>query len=362
MMTIHHAARARGHASVTVFLALLMTGCAASTGGKAGQQSAKPAQQAAQPPACQDDSEQIPLAVRIFFKPLPAAMPGSENDTPEMISLGRKLYFEKGISLNKTQSCADCHALDQSRAGADGMPTSRGANGDQGKRNAPTVLNAGFELAQFWDGRAADLVEQAKGPVLNPAEMAMHSPEDVVDRLTSIRGYDQAFKAAYPNQAEPLTFDNTARAIAAFERTLITPARFDRYLQGETNALTPQEKLGMHRFMETGCTECHSSVTVGGRLFEKVGVYHSFPSQEDPGRYSVTHQDADRMVFKVPTLRNITLTSPYFHDGHESKLPEAVKLMAWMQLDAQLSPADIDEIVLYLHALEAECPIDIEGP
>ena len=361
-MQIRQLVHARGRAGVTVFLALLMTGCAASTGRKASQQPIEPTKQTVQLSPCRHDADEIPLAVQIFFKPLPAAMPGSQNDTPEMISLGRKLYFEPGMSLNKSQSCSDCHHLDQARAGADGVPTSKGAKGTLGSRNAPTVLNAGFQLAQFWDGRAADLVEQAKGPVLNPDEMAMRTPEEVADRLKDLNGYEQAFKAAYPAQANPVTFDNMARAIAAFERTLITPARFDRYLNGDGNALTQEEKRGLHRFMDTGCTECHSSVTVGGRLFEHVGVYHPYPNQEDLGRYGVTHQDEDRLVFKVPMLRNITLTSPYFHDGRVSALSEAVKLMAWMQLDVELSPGDIDEIVVFLRTLEAERPFIIEGP
>ncbi|HVP12583.1 MAG TPA: cytochrome c peroxidase [Phycisphaerae bacterium] len=352
----------RGAAGAAVVLAILMTASAASTGSDGGLQPAASPQPRADSSSGGAAAEEIPLAVQIFFKPLPTEMPGSRDDTPEIIAVGRKLFFEQGISLTKSQSCSECHHLDARRAGGDGEPTSKGAKGLLGKRNAPTVLNAGFQVAQFWDGRAADLVEQAKGPVLNPDEMAMRSPEEVVDRLKSIDGYVPAFKAAYPDQAEPVTFDNMARAIAAFERTLVTPSRFDRYLRGETSALTQQEKQGLNCFTHTGCVECHSSYTVGGRLFEKVGVYHPYTNQEDVGRYGVTHNDEDRLVFKVPMLRNITLTAPYFHDGREAALTEAVRLMAWMQLDTKLSAAEIEEIVSFLHALEAEHPVNIAGP
>jgi cytochrome c peroxidase len=350
---------ARGQAAL--FLAFIMTGCAASNASDAQPRSAQKTEPSVRSAPSTPAAEEIPLAVRIFFKPLPGKMPGSQADTPAMVALGRKLFFEQGISLTKSQSCHDCHQLDQRHAGGDGLPTSKGAKGLLGKRNAPTVLNAGFELAQFWDGRAADLVEQAKGPVLNPAEMAMRTPEEVADRLKGMEGYRLAFKAAFPDQAEPVTFDNAARAIAAFERTLITPARFDRYLKGETSALTYEEKRGLDRFTHTGCVECHSSYTVGGRLFEKAGVFHTYPNQEDLGRYEVTHREEDKLVFKVPMLRNVTLTAPYFNDGHESSLPEAIRLMAWIQLDTELSPSDIEEIVSFLHTLEAEHPGDIAG-
>ena len=349
-------------AGFATLLAVVLAGCAASTQKDAQSPGAKTAERAAQLPADKVATEVIPLEVQIFFRPLPAAMPGSQNDTPEMIALGRKLYFERAISLNNTQSCNDCHRLDQQLAGVDNEPTSKGVKGLPGARNSPTVVNAGFQLAQFWDGRAPDLVEQAKGPVLNPVEMAMPTEADVVNRLKGLEGYDRAFAVAFPGQADPITFDNTARAIAAFERTLIEPARFDRYLKGDPGALTDEEKSGLHMFTHTGCTECHSSYTVGGRLFEKVGVFHPFPNLQDEGRSGVTHQEEDRYVFKAPMLRNVTLTAPYFHDGSVSELSEAVRLMAWIQLDTELSPSEIDEIICFLYTLESEHPIDISSP
>lgn len=302
------------------------------------------------------------LLVRLHFKPLPEKMPGSRNDTPEMVALGRKLYFEKGISLTKSQSCNDCHRLDNRQAGVDNLPTSKGARGDSGKRNSPTVLNAGFHAAQFWDGRAADLVNQAKGPVLNPVEMAMRSEEDVITMLKERKDYRDGFKAAFPLMAEPVTFDNLALAIAAFERTLITPSRFDRYLRGQQNALTADEKRGLKLFVETGCIECHNGVSVGGRMLEKFGIYHPYENQTDRGRYHITRHEKDAFVFKVPGLRNVTLTAPYFHDGQVALLPEAVRRMAWMQLDRILKQSEVNEIVRFLFALEGEQPLVVVPP
>jgi cytochrome c peroxidase len=289
-------------------------------------------------------------------------MPGTSDDTPALVALGRRLYFERGISLAKTQACNDCHLLDHQQAGVDYRPTSKGAKGEFGKRNAPTVLNAGFQIVQFWDGRAADLVEQAKGPVLNPVEMAMRTEKEVVDQLTSTEGYPGDFARAFPGQEQPMTFDNVARAIAAFERTLVTPARFDRYLRGETKALMRVEKAGLQRFVDTGCSDCHNSYPIGGRTLRKFGVYHPYKNEQDLGRYEITKQEEDRFVFKVPMLRNVTQTFPYFHDGQVSTLPEAIRLMAWMQLDTVLGPREIDEIVRFLRTLEAEHPVSIAPP
>ena len=302
--------------------------------------------------------QQIPLAVRIFFKPLPDMMPGGENDTPELITLGRSLFFERGISLAKSQSCNDCHRLDEQRPGVDNLPTSPGAKGISGTRNSPTVLNAGFQSIQFWDGRAADLVEQAKGPLLNPIEMAMRTEQDVVDQLHNTEGYLALFERAFPGRSDPITFDNVARAIAAFQRTLIAPSRFDRYLKGDTAALTTKEKRGLDRLVHAHCIQCHNSVPVGGRYLEKLGVYHPYENQSDAGRFEVTGKEDDRLIFKVPMLRNVTRTAPYFHDGGVADLREAVRLMAWMQLDLELNPTEIDEIVRFLHALEGNPPID----
>jgi len=304
--------------------------------------------------------EGMDLILRMYFKPLPNKMPGSEKDSKELIALGRKLYFERGISLNKSQACNDCHHLDKPLAGVDRNPTSKGAIGVSGKRNSPTVLNAGFQAVQFWDGRSPDLVEQAKGPLLNPIEMGMRTKTEVVERLNSREDIRRGFKLAFPTLAEAVTFDNVAIAIAAFERTLITPSRFDRYLKGDRKALSNVEVQGLHTFVHTGCIQCHNSYTVGGRTMQKLGVYNPYRNRKDLRRYEVTHQADDKYVFKVPMLRNVTMTAPYFHDGKAAKLQEAIRLMAWMQLNKKLDPSEIKKIENFLHTLEAEHTLIVE--
>jgi cytochrome c peroxidase len=295
------------------------------------------------------------LAARIFFGRLPAVMPGSEADTPERIALGQRLYFERGISLNKTKSCHDCHLLTGGRAGADVTATSQGASGTFGKRNTPTVINAGFQFAQFWDGRARDLAEQAKGPILNPIEMELRTPEEVIVRLRNIAGYPEDFRRAFPGDPEPMSYDHLAEAIAAFERTLVAPGRFDRLLAGEPKALSAKEKRGLTKFIQYNCVDCHSSSTFGGRIYRKIGQQHPFIT-EDQGRYERTKKDEDRSVFKVPALRNVTRTAPYFHDGRVANLSEAVRLMAWHQLDRRLTPEDRADLIAFLGTLEGNPP------
>jgi cytochrome c peroxidase len=332
-------------------LVLLVGSCFLLGDCHAGRRSASP-----------QEYEGTDLIVRIFFKALPEEMPGSQNDTPEMVDLGRKLFFERGISLTRSQSCNDCHRLDNQQAGVDHLPTSPGAMGISGQRNSPTVLNAGFQTTLFWDGRAADLETQAKQPMLNPIEMAMRTEEDVVHRLLRSEGYRHAFERAFPQLTEPITFDNVAHSIAAFERALVTPSRFDRYLKGETEALTRAEQRGLERFVGTGCIDCHNSHPVGGRQLQKLGIYHPYENQTDTGRHGITGREEDRFVFKVCMLRNVTRTAPYFHDGKVATLPEAVRLMAWMQLDKVLDPREIAEIVDFLHTLEAEQPVNVSPP
>lgn len=313
-------------------------------------------------PVAQQEYEGLDLMLRLYFKPLPTAMPGSENDTPELVALGRKLYFEPGMSLTKSQSCSTCHKLDAKHAGADAQPTSKGVKGTRGTRNSPTVLNAGFQMMQFWDGRSVDLAEQAKGPLLNPIEMAMRTRGDVEQRLRNNQAYVSAFKKAFPKQSQPVTFDNVAEAIAAFERTLVSPARFDRFLRGEKSALTPAEQNGMQHFIHLGCVECHSSTPLGGRTMQVSGVHHPYPHQKDLGRFDVTRDPADKYVFKAPMLRNVALTPPYFHDGKVKDLKEAIRLMGWMQLDRKLTRTEIEQVEGFLHTLNSETPIIVTAP
>lgn len=287
---------------------------------------------------------------RELFARLPEKMPDSENDTAARIELGRKLYFETALSSNRTQSCNSCHRLDEKLGGVDNLPTSKGAEGQLGARNAPTTLNSGLHVAQFWDGRAADLAAQAKGPVLNPIEMTMSSEEEVLARLEE-SGYREAFQAAFPESATPLSFDNFAEAVAAFERTLLTRDRFDDFLRGKPNALTAAEADGLKRFIETGCADCHGGVLLGGESYEKMGQANEYADKKDLGRFDVTKDEEDRYVFKVPSLRNIALTHPYFHDGQSATLADAVKQMAWLQLGEELDDQAVGSIVSFLGSL-----------
>lgn len=296
-----------------------------------------------------------PAAVRAnalkTLAPLPEKMPGGELDTPALVDLGRKLYFEKGLSKNGSQSCNSCHAVDGGRPGVDNEPTSPGAFGKRGGRNSPTTLNAGFHLAQFWDGRAPSLKEQAKGPILNPVEMAMPAETEVIAHLKAEAEYPRLFAGAFPGEKEPLTYENLAKAIAAFERTLITRDRLDDFLKGQNSALTAAELKGLNTFLTTGCTACHNGPLLGGNSYQKLGLIKPYPDQSDVGREAVTKEADDRLKFKVPSLRNIAATQPYFHDGKTPNLSEAVRTMANLQLGLQLTPEQESDLVTFLRAL-----------
>jgi cytochrome c peroxidase len=268
--------------------------------------------------------------------------------TPEKIALGRMLYYDTRFSKNQDLSCQSCHDL--ATNGADAGPTSVGHRGQRGERNAPTVFNAAFHVAQFWDGRAADVEEQAQGPELNPVEMAMPSADAVVVVLRSIPGYLPLFQAAFPGEADPIGYVNMARAIGAFERRLVTPSRFDAFLEGQDSALTAQEQQGLATFLDVGCTSCHNGATVGGRLFQKLGLVKPYPTA-DPGRAKVTGEATDQGVFKVPSLRNAAKTAPYFHDGSLATLEEVVPIMARHQLGRELEPEQVTAIVAFLGSL-----------
>lgn len=291
------------------------------------------------------------LQAHALFGKLPATMPGSEQDTPAMIALGKKLYFEEAISINKTQSCNSCHPIDNKGASADNRKTGKGAEGKFGDRNDPPTMNAGFQIAQFWDGRAATLEEQAQGPPLNPIEMGMPNAAALVERLNGIQEYPADFKKAFPGDKDPVTFDNFAKAVAAFERTLISRGRFDRFMDGDKQALTEQEMEGMRTFINVGCVQCHSGPNLGGMTFQKMGVFHAYTNDSDLGRLKVTNLESDKYVFKVPMLRNVTLTAPYFHDGEAGNLAEAVDLMGYLQLDKKLKDEEIHNILRFLTTL-----------
>lgn len=286
-----------------------------------------------------------------FFKPIKTVKTPTGLQA-HRVHLGQMLFHEARLSKNHDISCNSCHTL--TNYGVDGKPTSSGHKGQLGGRNSPTVMNAFGHIAQFWDGRAKDVEEQAKGPVLNPIEMAMSSSAKVVDTLKSMPEYVAAFAKAFPKAKDPITYDHFAQAVGAFERQLSTPSRFDKYLEGKEDALSAAEKIGYDLFVNTGCTTCHSGALLGGHMYQKVGLVKAWPNQKDQGRFEVSKQDADKMMFKVPSLRNIVHTAPYFHDGQTADLKVAVKMMAEYQLGRILSKSEVQSIITFLGALSAK--------
>jgi len=288
-------------------------------------------------------------------------MPDAKNPITEAtVALGRMLYYETRLSKNHDVSCNTCHPLDD--YGADRQPVSDGHRKQTGTCNAPTVYNAAGHFVQFWDGRAPDVEEQAKGPVLNPVEMAMPSEKAVVAVLRSMPEYVAAFRKAFPGAKDPVGYDQMARAIGAFERKLVTPSRWDKFLQGDRAALTDAEKAGFNKFLEVGCATCHAGTHLGANSFQKLGQVKPWSHTADLGRYAVTRQDADKMVFKVPSLRNIEKTAPYYHDGSVKTLEEAVRLMAEHQNGRLLVQAEVESIVAWLKTLTGPIPQDYIKP
>lgn len=303
------------------------------------------------------------------FEALPEKPPIPKDNpmSPAKIELGKKLYLDPRLSVDGTISCNSCHNV--MGGGDDDRPVSAGVKGQLGTRSAPTVWNAAFLSVQFWDGKAKSLEEQAKGPMVNPIEMGAPDHAFVVARLNKIPGYRQDFKTVFGGE-DALNIDNVAKAIAAFERTLITPnSRFDRYLKGDKNALNEQEIRGMQTFEKAGCVSCHSGPNFAGPMLpEGVGFYQKFPTYpgsvydkkynltEDPGRFGVTKEEKDKHFFRVPTLRNIAKTAPYFHNGSVDTLDEAVRVMAKVQLNKTLKEEEVADIVAFLKTLSGEFP------
>jgi cytochrome c peroxidase len=272
---------------------------------------------------------------------------------PAMTELGKQLYFDPRLSKSGFISCNSCHNL--SMGGSDNLKTSIGHNWQKGPINAPTVLNSSMNVAQFWDGRAKDLQEQAAGPIANPAEMAF-THELAVQVIASIPQYVESFEKVFGTRE--IDIDKVTRAIAAFEETLVTPnSRFDKWLEGDKNALTEQELAGYQLFKSSGCTLCHNGPAAGGTSFRKMGVVEPYRTDNPAeGRYAVTGKDADRFNFKVPTLRNVELTYPYFHDGAADTLAEAVDVMARIQLGKRFTPEENAAVVAFLKTLTGEQP------
>jgi len=294
-----------------------------------------------------------------MFAPLPSTVPALNDNviTEEKVDLGKALFFDPRMSASGVFSCNSCHNL--ATGGDDNMETSIGHAWQKGPRNSPTVLNAVFNEAQFWDGRAADLAEQAKGPVQAGVEMA-NTPDNVVNTLNSMPQYVEWFEASFPEETAPVSFDNFAKAIEAYEATLITPAPFDAWLNGDDGALSDAQVAGLELFMDKGCSACHNGVNLGGNgyypfgLIEKPGADVLPP--DDRGRFAVTETADDSYVFRASPLRNIDQTAPYFHSGKVWDLKVAVQIMGTSQLGTEINDQEADQIVAFLGALTGKMP------
>lgn len=295
----------------------------------------------------------IDRTLLVQFAALPKEFASTANPiTKEKSELGRTLYYDTRLSKNQDVSCNSCHDL--AKFGVDNLPTSEGHKKQHGARNSPTVYNAAGQFVQFWDGRAKDVEEQAKGPILNAVEMAMPNEAAVVKVLKSIPGYVEAFGKAFPGDKNAVSYDNMAKAIGAFERTLVVPSRFDKYVAGDEDALNAKEKLGLSKYLDLNCTSCHNGALLGGMEYKKLGLVRPWPKQDDLGRFQVTKAETDKMMFKVPTLRNVAKTAPYYHDGSVKTLEEAVKLMATHQLGKNVSDEDASAIAAFMESFTGE--------
>ncbi len=308
-------------------------------------------------------------ALAYNWEPLPdsAPIPADNPQNDAKVLLGKTLFFDPRFSEHGTLSCNSCHNV--MAGGDDNRPSSIGMHDARGRRSAPTVWNSAFQGVQFWDGRAPSLEEQAKGPVVNPIEMGMPNLEAAMTRLRKIPEYAPMFEAAFPGEKAPVTANNAAKAVAAYERTLITPnSPYDRYVKGDKTALTDQQVRGMHTFSEAGCVACHSGPTFNGPQVSGQGFFMKFPTFEgsqyeakyqltaDNGRFEATKKPADKHMWRVPTLRNIAMTAPYFHNGQVATLDEAVRVMAKTQLNKTLRPDQVTDIVAFLNGLTGEFP------
>jgi len=334
-------------------LALIFSGC---TGNQQKEKASKKAK------GVPEAEKQLWAQAQTFFKVLPEKAVNPENPITDVkVKLGKMLYFDNRLSLHETQSCNTCHNL--STYGVDHLPTSPGDNGIPGTRNSPTVLNAALKTAQFWDGREENVEEQAGGPVMNPAEMAMPDESIVMDRLKKDETYRELFKAAFPDEKDPVTFKNMRYAIGAFERTLMTPSRFDKYLSGDFKALDDQEKNGLKEFISQGCIACHTGSVLGGTMLQKFPLFGEYgdyihSGKVDYGKFEETKNEADKFIFFVPQLRNVEKTAPYLHNGSVTDLAEAVKIMGKAQLNKDLTDDQVNNIVAFLNTLTGDVPAE----
>ncbi len=308
------------------------------------------------------DNQALLKQAQALFKPLPQDMATPEFPlTPERVALGRMLFFDPRVSLDGTVSCTRCHQ--PALYGTDALPTSIGVKDRANPRNAPTVLNAALQIAEHWRGDRKNVEDQATKALIGPPSFGQPDFGAAMAKLKAIEGYAPLFQKAFPNDKDPITAKNWGLAIGAYERTLVTPAPFDAYLRGDTHALTPQAQAGLRKFIATGCASCHNGVDIGGGAFQKFGVVEDYwkatgSKAIDKGRFDVTKDPADMYVFKVPSLRNVAMTPPYFHDGSVASLSAAIHIMARVQLGKQLPDEDVRDIVAFLDSLTGELPED----
>jgi len=307
-------------------------------------------------------SQDLEARARERFKRLPASMAAGSNPiTPDKVRLGKMLFYEDRISVDGTVSCARCHPF--SLYAADGLRTPVGNRCSANARNAPTVLNAAGQIAEHWIGNRADVEDQALQSLTGAASFGMPSPADALKALRAIPGYGPLFGKAFPGEPDPVTLENFAKAVGAFERTLVTPSPFDAFLAGNAAALSAGEKEGLKTFLDRGCVSCHSGTFVGGGMYAKFGIASPYweatkSEKPDAGRFEVTKNEADRYVFKVPGLRNAARTAPYFHDGSVESLETAVGIMAKVQLGLDLPAGDRGAITAFLGSLTGKIPED----
>lgn len=304
------------------------------------------------------DAELRELALEVF-EPLPSTVPSVPGNpfTPEKIELGKSLFFDPRLSASGLFSCASCHNL--ATGGDDNLAVSIGHGWQKGPRNSPTVFNSVLNETQFWDGRAATLAEQAKGPIQASVEMA-NTPENAMAMVNSMPAYVEMFTEAFEGEAEPVTFGNLAKALEAFQATLLTPAPFDAFLNGDDLALTDEQQAGLLVFMDAGCASCHMGVNLGGQSFYPFGLVEK-PGADvlppgDKGRFAVTGTVDDKFVFRAAPLRNMAVTAPYFHSGAVWDMRIATQIMAESQLGAPMSDTELDQVVAFMHSLTGTVP------
>lgn len=309
----------------------------------------------------QKGNAELLTQAKTFFQPISSVeLPALDS---AKVALGKHLYFDTRLSKEGNISCNSCHNLNT--YGVDNLAFSPGDDGSLGGRNSPTVFHAALHSMQFWDGRAKDVEEQAGGPILNPVEHNIKNEKELEERLRKVDVYQTMFASVYQTDKQPITFKNITNAIGAFERTLMPASRFDAYLEGDREALTEQEQRGLEAFMAVGCTTCHSGVALGGQMFQKFGLYGDYwvetkSDKVDKGLADLSKKEAENYFFKVPGLRNIAHTGPYFHDGSVTDLKEAVRIMASLQTNIKLSQEQLEDITVFLGSLSSDIPAEVK--